>query len=454
MTALAHDNPTAAAAPRTLIVGLGKTGLSCARYLVGQGVPVAVVDSREDPPGLDALRAELPDVAVFLGGFDPALFERTEQMVVSPGVSLKEPAIAGAIARGVPAVGDVELFARAVQAPVVAVTGSNGKSTVVSMLGEMARLAEVDARLGGNIGTPVLDLLAQPQPQLYVLELSSFQLETTQSLACKAAAVLNVSPDHMDRYGDLGEYAAAKARIFRNAACKIVNADDPMAAAMASGGDVRRFTLGEPAAGEYGLRPADGGIWLACGDDPIMPLSELRVPGLHNAANALAALAVGDALGLPRAAMVNALAEFAGLPHRTQWIAEHNGVTWYNDSKGTNVGATAAALSGFPGDNRVVLIAGGEGKGADFGLLRPAVAQKARAVVLIGRDAPLLEQALDGAAPLVHARTMGDAVDQAAALARPGDVVLLSPACASFDMFTDYQARGQAFVEAVGRLTA
>ncbi len=431
---------------RSLVVGLGKTGLSCARHLAGLGGEVVVVDSREQPPALAQLRAELPNVPVHLGGFAEAAFASVDQLVVSPGVSLKEPAIAAAVARGVPVLGDIELFARRAQAQVIAITGSNGKSTVTTLVAAMAQRAGTDVRAGGNLGIPALELMFMSEPDLYILELSSFQLETTQSLRSAAAVVLNVSPDHMDRYTDLDDYANAKARIYADAAVKVVNSDDPVVTAMA-GENTLRFTLATPGPGDYGLRREAGGQWLARGERLLLPAQALRIPGRHNLANALAALALAEAVGLPEAAVLETLRSFEGLPHRTQWVAERDGVAWYNDSKGTNVGATLAALGGMPG--KAVLIAGGDGKGADFSPLRQVVKDKARAVVLIGRDAPLIEAALAGAAPVLHAADMAEAVTLAREAAQSGDAVLLSPACASFDMYSGYEERGEVFMATV-----
>lgn len=443
---------------KSLIVGLGKTGLSCARYLSARGVPVAITDSRNDPPGLNELRQELPDIALFLGGFDPAAFAVAEQLVVSPGVPMSEPLIQQAVARGVPVIGDIELFARAAKAPVVAITGSNGKSTVTTLLGAMLRDAGVKAAVGGNLGDPALSLL-HDAVELYVLELSSFQLETTFSLQPKVAVVLNISPDHLDRYQDLQAYVDTKATVYRGAEGTVFNRDDPLVMAMREGGAGEiLFTLEAPAAGEFGVRTHQGERWLCHGTERLIRASALKIPGTHNLANALAALAIGTLLRLPREAMLRTLAGFAGLPHRTQFIKESAGVRWYNDSKGTNVGACAAALEGLAGGDatRTVLIAGGVGKGADFAPLAPAVARYARAVILLGRDAPLIAKALGDAlgdkVPLIQASDMDDAVLLAAGCAEPGDRVLLSPACASFDMFKDYQQRGEMFVDAVARL--
>lgn len=448
---------------KTLIVGLGRTGLSVARHLAARGEQVAIVDSRPTPPGMDALSRDLPDVAVFLGGFDEAAFAHADRLVVSPGVSLDTPVIAQAIARGVEVVGDVELFVRAANAAVVVITGSNGKSTVTTLLGEMARESGRKVAVGGNLGEPALDLL-DDRVDLYVLELSSFQLDTTHTLQATAAAVLNISPDHMDRYPDLDAYKASKAKAFARAGVRVYNADDAAVMAMAGDGEKWCFTLGEPLAVAedvfgcqrvFGVRELDGEMWLCRGDRPLMRTADVRIPGLHNRANALAALALGSAVDLRLEAMCEVLRSFPGLPHRTQYIGEHGGVTWYNDSKGTNVGACVAALEGLaPGDDtRTVLIAGGDCKDAAFDDLLPAVVAHSRAVVLIGRDAPHIAVAIGGRVPVHHAADMVDAVRLAAELALAGDRVLLSPACASFDMFKDYMHRGEAFVEAVRGLT-
>ena len=436
-------------ASRTLVVGLGETGLSVARYLSRQGAAVAIVDSRENPPGLEKLHAELPaDVALFLGGFHAEAFARAEQIVISPGVSAREPEIAAAVARGVPLIGDVELFAQAVTAPVLAVTGSNGKSTVVTLLSAMARRAGLDVRTGGNIGTPALDLIDATKPDLYVLELSSFQLETIESLQPQAAVVLNVSADHMDRYTDLASYAAAKQAVYRRAAIQVVNADDPLAASLADPERPQlRFTQQTPGENEYGLIERAGETWLARGREQLLPASKVRMAGRHNVMNALAALALGESAGLPLAAMLETLAEFQGLPHRMQHVVTHNGVQWYNDSKGTNVGATLAAIEGIEG--RLVLIAGGDGKGADFSPLADAMRDKGVGAVLIGKDAALLEAVLAEVVPVEHATDMTRAVTRAAAMALPGDCVLLSPACASTDMYRNFVERGEVFARTV-----
>ena len=434
---------------RALVVGLRLSGLSSARWLSRQGYAVMVVDSREHPPGLAALHAELPSVEARVGKFDPSDFRDPGLLVLSPGVARAEPVVAEAMARGVEALGDVELFARVAKAPVLAITGANGKSTVTSLVGEMCREAGFDTAVGGNIGVPVLDLLRAPEPEVYVLELSSFQLETTSSLNARAATVLNITPDHMDRYSSVSDYAQAKARIFHGDGLVVLNAEDEIVMSLRDAGRRTVCFGGEPPTNDndYGLVLHGGETWLARGTRLLMPAADVPLPGRHNQMNVLAAMALAEAVNVPLDAMKRAVSKFHGLHHRTELVAERDGVRWIDDSKGTNVGATVAALSGM--DSPVILIAGGDGKGADFHELRAAVARRARAVVLIGRDAPLIEQALGGVVPVEHAADMPAAVRAAARLAQAGDVVLLSPACASFDMFRNYEHRGQVFAAAV-----
>jgi UDP-N-acetylmuramoylalanine--D-glutamate ligase len=432
-----------------VVVGLGVTGVSCVRHLLAQRVDVSVVDSRPQPPKLAEFKTEFPDVPVHTGELDARRLGQAELLVVSPGVSLKEPAIAQAIAEGREAVGDIELFARDAGAPVIAITGANGKSTVTALVGEMCRVAGLATAVGGNIGVPALSLLGDPEPDVYVLELSSFQLETTSSLNARAATVLNITPDHMDRYRDLDEYANAKARVFNGDGIMVLNADDPIVMGMARPNrQIIHFSLSEPVrASDYGLRERNGTTWLVRGDEDLLPAHAIPLSGKHNFANVLAAFAIVEAAGVARAAAFAAVQAFRGLKHRTQLVLERDGIRWINDSKGTNVGAAVAALNGMT--SPVVLIAGGDGKGADFSDLREACRTRARAVVLIGRDGPLIEQALAGVVPVKYARDMPDAVRAAQTLAKPGDIVLLSPACASFDMFDNYEHRGDAFRAAV-----
>ena len=435
---------------RVIVVGLGATGLSAARFLAGHGIQLAVADTREKPPGLSEIRELLPDVAIFLGGFDTMAFDRATHLVVSPGVALETPTIQQAIRSGTPVFGDLDLFACVAAAPIIGITGSNGKSTVTTLLGLMAQADSRNVKVGGNLGTPMLDLL-DPNADLYVLELSSFQLERSALLEATAATVLNISPDHMDRYPSLQAYADAKSRIFKGDGLMVLNADDPMVESMALKGRRQvRFSVKEGTQAEYRIADIEGTACLVRKGKSILPASELRIKGRHNVANALAATALGDAVGLSDAAMAKAMREFSGLDHRMQWVADIGGVSYINDSKATNVGACVAALDGL--SNPTVLIAGGDGKGADFSQLAEVVAGKVRAVVLMGRDAPQLEQVLTPVVSTVRVGNMAQAVAEAHKLAQPGDVVLLAPACASLDQYKDYQERGRIFAETVRSL--
>jgi UDP-N-acetylmuramoylalanine--D-glutamate ligase len=442
----------AVARPTTVIVGLGRTGVSCARHLAARGHRLIVTDSRESPPGLADLRRLVPSAEIALGGFDPALLEGADQVVVSPGVSLAEPFLRKAAAQGLDLLGDIELFAREAGGRIVGITGTNGKSTVTTLVGLFAQAAGLEVRIGGNLGEPALDLLADPPAAMYVLELSSYQLETTHSLQLEAGAVLNVTPDHLDRYRDLAEYAAAKARIFERCATAIVNLDDAIVVQMPRPGQRRvGFSLSRRDA-DFRLLAREGEDWLAAGNDPVLPLASLRLPGRHNAANALAALAVGSVCGFPHDVMADVLKRFDGLPHRAERVRNWRGVDWIDDSKGTNVGATAAAIAGFAGP--LILIAGGDGKGQNFEPLAAACRGRVVHAILIGRDAEQIGAVIDKVCLVSYAHSMESAVAVAAQLARPGHTVLLSPACASFDMFRDYAHRGEVFVDAVRRLPA
>jgi UDP-N-acetylmuramoylalanine--D-glutamate ligase len=440
---------------KTLVLGLGDTGLSCARWLAARGAIVSVADSREQPPHAQALNNELPEVALHCGPFADGVLQSADMLVASPGVPLAEPAVARALQKGIEVAGDVELFARAVkssQARIIAITGSNGKSTVTAMCGAMSEAAGKRTCVAGNIGLPVLDALMDIEagrmaaPEVWALELSSFQLETTSSLDADAATVLNVSEDHLDRYAGMDAYAAAKARIFSGHGMQVLNRDDARVMAMAIPGR-RQVSFGlqsAPAEKNYGL--CDG--QLCRGAERLMAVAELPVAGLHNAANALAALALTTSIGLPEAGLLSGLRQFRGLPHRVEYVDEIDGVRFYDDSKGTNVGATEAALSGM--NRRAVVILGGDGKGQDFSPLKQAVAANARAAVLIGRDAALIEKAIAGAGvPMERASTLEAAVQLAFDLAAEGDAVLLSPACASWDMFRNYVHRAEVFIQAV-----
>jgi len=438
---------------RAVVAGLGRTGHSVIRHLTARGWQLAATDTRLAPPGIDTLRGVYPDLKISLGGLDAGLLADADCVVISPGLPQNDAFFGAARLRGLPVIGDIELFAQSGAQPVVGITGTNGKSTVTTLVARMAEQAGLATRAGGNLAPPALELLEGGPAQIYVLELSSYQLETTESLQLAAGAVLNVTPDHMDRYADIGAYAAAKARIYANCETAVINLDDPLVESMTHGG--RRaltFSLDERSGADYYLSDETGDDWLCCRGEALIAMDELRIVGRHNAANALAALALGDALGLDRLAMLTALCEFPGLPHRAAFVRELHGVRYVNDSKGTNVGATLAAVAGF--DGPLLLIAGGDGKGQDFSPLAAALAGKTRLAVLIGRDALQIEAALAGTVPTERCATLEDAVVVAARAAQPGDTVLMSPACASLDMFRDYTHRGDVFAAAVLRLAA
>lgn len=441
-----------------LVVGLGLSGVSALRYLARTGAQITVTDSRAEPAGIAALRAEFPQVVFRLGAFSASQpLSQFNEAVVSPGVSLDEPFVRELVAAGVPVIGDIELFAREADAPVIGITGSNGKSTVTTLVYKMAKAAGLRVAVGGNLGVPALDLLAS-DCELYVLELSSFQLETTHTLKLRAAANLNLSQDHLDRHGTMEHYAAVKARIFAHCDTAVVNRQDELV--MRHAPDMRReaggagrlvsFGLDAPEENDYGLREHDGELWLCAGASRLAPYSSLKIQGLHNAANALAALALADAAGIAREHSLRALTEFAGLPHRCAFVAETRGVVWLDDSKGTNVGATLAALQGLSGP--IVWLGGGQGKGQDFSPLAEPLAQKGRAAVLFGQDAQAIEDAILGALPVYREADLQAAVLRAQSLAQAGDRVLLSPACASLDQFRNYVERGQRFAQAVKAL--
>ena len=454
MSAMPHESTSFVAAPawsrvkgRTIVVGLGRTGMSCVRFLHARDVPFAVTDSRAAPPEAAALRELAPKSEVAFGGFDERLLDGAGQLLVSPGVAVTEPFVAKAAARGLPIIGDIEIFAQEARAPIAAITGTNGKSTVTTLVAHMANACGRRAIAGGNLGRPALELLQDEVPELYVLELSSFQLETTHSLRAAAATVLNVTSDHMDRYAGMQQYADSKARIFARAQAAVINLDDPFVRRMPPlHTRVISFSLSDAMA-NYSVRGRGGEVELMRHSEPLIRMSELKIAGLHNAANALASLAMCEAMDLPLAPGVDALRTFGGLPHRSQWVAEVAGVRYIDDSKGTNVGATVAAVAGMPGN--LVLIAGGQGKGQDFAPLTDALKGKVRHAVLIGQDAKLVAQALESIATYEFAIDMHDAVRRASQAARPGDTVLLSPACASLDMFRDYAHRGDEFAREV-----
>ena len=433
-----------------IVVGLGKSGMSLVRFLAQQGVRFAVADTRANPPELATLQRDYPEVEVRCGELDVDFLCRASELYVSPGLALATPALREAAARGVKMSGDIDLFTRYAKAPIVAITGSNAKSTVTTLVGEMAAAAGRKVAVGGNIGTPALDLLSD-DVGLYVLELSSFQLETTERLGAEVATCLNISEDHMDRYDGMAQYHLAKHRIFRGARQVVVNRDDALSRPLiADQVPCWTFGLGKPDFKRFGLIEEGGEKYLAFQFETLMPTAELKIRGAHNQSNALAALALGHAVGLPFEAMLQTLRRFAGLPHRCQWVRELRGVGYYDDSKATNVGAALAAIEGLGADiaGKLVLIAGGDGKGADFSTLKAPVAKFCRAVVLLGRDAEQIAEALGDAAPLVRVKTLDEAVQRCAELAQSGDAVLLSPACASLDMFKNFEERGRLFAQA------
>ncbi len=445
---------------RAVVLGLGLTGLSLTRHLLARGASVRVADTRPAPPCAQQLRSLSGDVALVTGAFTDATFAGVDLIAISPGVAKSDPAIARAVGRGAELVGDVELFARALPAgqKVIAITGSNGKTTVTALTGALCRAAGVTTVVAGNIGDPVLDVLAALRdggawPEVFVLELSSFQLETTSSLSPIAATVLNVTDNHLDRYADLDDYAAAKARIFHGDGIQVLNRDDARSMAMRLPDRViETFGRGMPQLeDEWGLVRRQNGetvTWLARGGRLLLPTRDLQLVGEHNALNALAALALVSTVAPIRKEVLGALASFQGLPHRMQRVAEAGGILYVNDSKGTTVAATEVALAGL--GRPVVLIAGGDGKGQDFRALRPTVDAHCRAVFLIGRDASLIAAALQGSRAAVElCGTLDAAVARALATAQPGDAVVLSPACASLDQFTNYVERGERFIELV-----
>lgn len=438
-----------------VIVGLGVTGLSCARYLTQKAIPFAVMDTRSSPPNLEEFKKNFPHIPLSLGKLDDTLLDKACKIIISPGVSLQQPAIARQLMRGVPVVGDIELFALEVKVPVIAITGTNAKSTVTTLVGEMALAAGVKVQIGGNLGMPVLDLLTETETELFVLELSSFQLETTFSLAPFVATVLNVTPDHMDRYATLEDYCATKQHIYSNCQVAVFNCDDSLTDC---GEQYHKkklgFTLDKPKKNEFGLLKKENELYLAFENQPLLSVRELPILGRHYQANALAALAIGHGYGLSFEPMLRTLIHFKGLPHRCQLVRERNGVLWYNDSKGTNVGAALAAIEGL-GDvieGRLILIAGGVGKNADFSPLVVPIEKYVKSVVLIGDAALILAAVIGDRVEVNFAKSMEEAVAVADKLATKGDSVLLSPACASLDMFNNFEHRGQVFTQIVQEL--
>ena len=437
-----------------IVIGLGETGLSCVRYLCEQGHQITVMDTRQAPPQLNVLRAEHPEITVILGDLPRDVLLQADRLVVSPGLSLQTPAIAEARAHGIECVGDIELFAQACYVPVIAITGSNGKTTLTSLMGHMLSEVGYTVEVCGNIGEPVLNTLKNKPSDFYVMELSSFQLETTYSLRAKVAVVLNVSPDHMDRYETLQAYSDAKFRVYAECETAVLNADEPEI--------WRDFPLDKPhytfsvapdSTVDFHLASNNGEKFIFYKEEPWISLKELPWQGQHNYQNTLAALAIGHALGLDKKQMFSSIKSFVGLPHRCQKIASFLGVDWYNDSKATNVGAVIAALNSLgPLYSDIILIAGGDAKNADLSSLKPPVCQFVSQVILLGKDADRLEALLSEVVQCRRVRTLDEAVALAYDLAKPHSAVLLSPACASLDMFENYKQRGELFVKAVKRI--
>lgn len=436
------------------IIGTGITGLSVARFLAAQGQAFVLMDTRSNPPNLAQVQQEFSGVSIVCGKLDVQTLLACDEIIVSPGVAVATPAIEQAKAAGIPVIGDVELFVRAAKAPIVAITGSNAKSTVTTLVGEMAKTAGINVAVGGNLGTPALELL-NDAVELYVMELSSFQLETVSKLNAKVATILNISADHLDRYENMRAYVLAKLRVYFGAEHIVVNRKDVLTHPPLAAGVKPVYFGGNADFGSFGLIQDEDGEFLAKNLTPLMATKELKIRGRHNVDNALAALALGDAAGIPMDAMLTTLKNFGGLRHRCEFVAEKNAVEFYNDSKGTNIGATLAAIQGLARDpQQLIVILGGEGKGQDFTELTPALHAINSKVILIGRDAPIIAEAIGNTATLIFADSMQDAVNKAFTAANPGDAVLLSPACASFDMFKNYEDRGEKFCRAVQELIA
>jgi UDP-N-acetylmuramoylalanine--D-glutamate ligase len=431
------------------VIGLGVTGYSAARYLTARGLEVLIMDSRTEPPLANEFKREFPGIETHFGAFSEHALEGHALVVASPGVSLKEPMLRAAKKHGAHIVGDIELFLQENQKPLIAITGSNGKSTVTSLVGEMCAAGGLTPLVAGNIGRPALDALTEQKDyDVAVLELSSFQLETTYQVPAESAAILNISADHMDRYDSMGDYVLAKARIIRGARRAVLPSHDERLAQITNVNEILGFELQKPSTeNDFGIVKRSGKRWLAKGEQRLMLLRDIPLVGLHNVKNVLSAFALVDFLKLPLEVLVKAVMNFKGLPHRMQTIAKINNISWVNDSKATNIGATATALNNL--EQKIVWIAGGQGKGADFDELKSVVNRNIRQLILIGEAAEEIEAALSGLLPISFASDMQDAVNQAASIATDGDIVLLSPACASVDMFRSFEDRGNQFKRCV-----
>lgn len=437
---------------QTIVMGLGETGLSVARYLSKQNINFSMLDTRANPPQLEAFQQEFPNIEIRLGDVSDEALMNAAQIVVSPGIDINQESIRNSILKnGCECVGDIELFSRSTEKPIVAVTGSNGKSTVTSLFNEIARSSGVNAYAGGNLSPPALDLLKYDDAELFVLELSSFQLESIVSLQPKASVVLNVSPDHLDRHGDVEHYAAVKEHIYSKAKYSVFNRDDKYVSQMKLSGETISFGLGHPKSGEFGVIDNNESLHLALGEKLLLPINELALKGESGVLNSLAALALGYALRLPMLNMLDKLKTFKGLPHRLSLVADQDGVSWFDDSKGTNIGATVSSLRSL--EKNVILIAGGVFKGGDLTELKEAISGHAKHVILMGQDASTLKRGLEGVSSLDMVGSMSEAVEAARKIATTGDQVLLSPACASFDMYSNYIQRGCDFENCVKGLS-
>ncbi|WP_199739206.1 UDP-N-acetylmuramoyl-L-alanine--D-glutamate ligase [Legionella qingyii] len=440
--------------PLYLVAGLGKTGISVARYLRRKNKPFIAFDTRAQAPSVTEFTKEFPDILVYTQHIPDEVIGQLSDIIASPGLSLDTPFLKKAMQMGISVYGDIECLAREIHAPVIAITGTNGKSTVTTLVGEMAKAAGYKVAVAGNIGTPVLDMLHdEHQYDLWVLELSSFQLDLTYSLAPIAATILNVSPDHLDRHHTMDAYVQAKQRVYHQAQVALFNRDD-LYTVPATEDNRISFGTDAPEKDNWGLITQENKIYLAKGSTGLLPVESVLIKGVHNWLNALAASALADAAGISNQHITSVLTSFTGLPHRCQWVRTLDDVDWINDSKGTNIGATISAINGIGGsmEGKIVLIAGGQGKGADFSELAQPIADYVRSIILIGEDADKIEAALANVVPISRASSLDNAVVVAKSQAKPGDVVLLSPACASLDMFRDFNHRGETFASLVNGL--
>ena len=437
-----------------IVVGLGKTGLSCFRYLSHKGLNVAITDSREIPPELSKLKEEFGSVPTYLGNINEKALLASDQIILSPGVSLDNKSIQLSIKNKIPVFGDIELFCQKAKAPIIAVSGSNGKSTVTTIIAEMTSSAGLKTYVGGNIGVPALDLLDGTTPDLYVLELSSFQLETTYSLNAHASVILNISPDHMDRYSSFDDYVDAKKRIYSGQGFMIINKDEEYSdSIITSNREIIYFTLDVPKEGSYGLINHKNEIWLSRGREKIINKSQLKIKGEHNVGNALAAMALAETVSIPTSVMFDVLKDFTGLQHRCQFVKKINNVDWYNDSKATNVKACVASIKGLSQFGNIILIAGGDSKKSDLSDLRSVIEKYVKKVFLLGIDAKKLADVIGSEVEKEFVENMNEAVKGANKIADSSDLVLLAPACSSLDMYKNYEQRGDAFIAAVNALS-